>query len=346
MKFDYCIGNPPYQGNNHYQVYTDFYLAAQQVSNYVDMVFPTGWQEPKDANNLSKLNKKEVKEDRQIVLIDNKHNLFANVPGAEWTNVILWKKGYDNGLDGKQRVLTDGKDEQIVSLKYDKSQIEKPKELVALKDLVLRYGSFVGMDTIVSVRKPYGLSTDFLDNPQKYNLPSVSDERTSDNDISIYGLKARKNVICFAKQDYPIPKVTKAKDKYKVLLGKAWGNFSKGYLGGAYADIIIAFPNEICTENYLECGCFDTYKEALFCGKYLMTKFARALLYLNKFSQDNSKDKWKAVPIQDYHEEWWDKSIAEIDIELMKKYNVPQDIQDFVFKNIQERTEANIVNYK
>ena len=262
MKFDYCIGNPPYQGNNHYQVYTDFYLAAQQVSNYVDMVFPTGWQEPKDANNLSKLNKKEVKEDRQIVLIDNKHNLFANVPGAEWTNVILWKKGYDNGLDGKQRVLTDGKDEQIVSLKYDKSQIEKPKELVALKDLVLRYGSFVGMDTIVSVLKPYGLRTDFLDNPQKYNLPSVSDERTSDNDISIYGLKARKNVICFAKQDYPIPKVTKAKDKYKVLLGKAWGNFSKGYLGGAYADIIIAFPNEICTENYLECGCFDTYKEA------------------------------------------------------------------------------------
>ena len=77
-----------------------------------------------------------------------------------------------------------------------------------------------------------------------------------------------------------------------------------------------------------------------------MTKFCRALLFKSKSIQDNSKDKWKAVPLQDYHEEWWDKSIAEIDIELMKKYNVPQDIQDFVLKNIQERTEANIVNYK
>lgn len=52
-------------------------------------------------------------------------------------------------------------------------------------------------------------------------------------------------------------KKTVAFNYYKFFIGKAWGNFSAGYLGGAYVDIIVARPNEICTENFLESGIFD-----------------------------------------------------------------------------------------
>lgn len=69
MKFDFCAGNPPYQGDNHKQIYTDFYLAAREIADCVELIFPVGWQDPKTANNLGKLNKQDIKEDKQIVFI-------------------------------------------------------------------------------------------------------------------------------------------------------------------------------------------------------------------------------------------------------------------------------------
>ena len=51
------------------------------------------------------------------------------------------------------------------------------------------------------------------------------------------------------------------------------------------------------------------------------------------------------MPIQDYKEDWWGCSIDEIDKRLIEKYNIPEDIADFIDKNIQRKTEENIVNY-
>ena len=42
MKFDAVVGNPPYQGVNHSQIYPFFYLIAKEISsNYVSLIFPT-----------------------------------------------------------------------------------------------------------------------------------------------------------------------------------------------------------------------------------------------------------------------------------------------------------------
>ena len=110
MKFDYCIGNPPYQseGNNN-KIYPYFYIAAKDISNCVDLIFPSAWQEYKTANGLQLLNTKEIKEDKQIVFIDNRDDCFPKVAGAKDVNIILWKRGSDNGLCGEQRILTNGK---------------------------------------------------------------------------------------------------------------------------------------------------------------------------------------------------------------------------------------------
>lgn len=343
--FDFIIGNPPYQGANHQQLYPDFYLASRKVGQTSCLIFPTGWQQPKTANNLGKLNKPEIKTDPQIVAIHNKHNVFSGVPGAEWTNVVLWQKDYNNGLDGAQLVHTEGVATPTLLL-WDKSQIEKPIEIQTLASLVMSHPSFVSAQSITSVRKPYGFSTDVMDDYDKYNLPPFFETQQNDNDFAVYGLRKRKQVILFAPANYPVPKKSPVINKYKVFIGKAWGNFSDAYLGGAYADIVIASPNEICTENYLESGSFDDFEMVQKHAKYLMTRFARALLYMHKHTQDNSKEKWAAVPIQDYSESWWDLSIEEIDEKLMDKYAVPQNIRDFVKNHIQTKTEANIVNFR
>jgi len=345
MKFDVIIGNPPYQGENHQQIYTDFYLAARQVGDYVCLIFPVGWQDPKNANNLSKLNKKKIKEDRQIVQIDNRQNCFPQVSGAEWTNIVLWQNGYDNGLNGYQKVLTNGENPQFVKLVTDKDDISKPDEIEKLVKIVMKVDGFEPMQNITSALKPYGLRTDFLNDPSKYDLPNVLAEKHNPTEIKIYGLKYRQQVQMYIPQNYPLPKKTIAFDKYKVLTGKAWGNFSDGYLGGAYSDIVIASPNEICTENFLESGIFNDFETAKKHAKYLMTQFARALLFFNKHTQDNSKDKWVSVPIQDYSEGWWSLSIAKINEKLFEKYGIPENIRKFVCNNIQVKDESNIVNF-
>ena len=343
MKFTAVVGNPPYMGDNHLQIYTDFYLSARKLSEYVNLIFPIGWQEPKTANNLGKLNSKGIKEDPQIIQIDNRQNVFPGIPGAEWTNIILWKRGYDNGLNGKQKILTNGTNEKIIKLATEKSEIKKPEEIVMFAKLIVERADFSPVQKITSVRKPYGLSTDVIKDPSKYHLPEIHyQKKQNDTDITLYTASSKY----YLDERYPLPKRTKAFEKYKVFVPYAWGNMSENAgLGGAYSDVIIALPNEAAIETYQESGCFNDLVMAKKHAKYLMTKFARALLYRNKHSQ-HSTTSWGAVPVQDYSEPWWDKSIAEIDRELIKKYNVPQRIADYIDKNIQTKTTANIINYE
>jgi hypothetical protein len=343
LKFDAVIGNPPYMDHAKQQIYTNFYITGKQIANNMSLIFPIGWQEPKTANGLAKMNVSEVKEDPQIVSIDNRQNVFHGIAGAEWTNIILWQRDYDNGLDGKQLILTNGKNPTTKKLIMAKSDIKKPDEIRELFTIVTSRKDFKSIQLITSVRKPYGLSTDVIKDPSKYKLPAIQDKKENDSDIKIYVVSGK---LRFVPKDYPFPKMSKAFHKYKVFIPYAWGNMSESAgLGGAYSDIIIAEPNSATTETYLESGRFDDFATAKKHAKYLMTQFARALLYVNKHSQ-HSTTSWGAIPIQDYSESWWDKSIAEIDEELITKYNIPENIEKFIRKNIQVKTESNITNFE
>lgn len=348
MKFNAVVGNPPYQGNNHQQIYPDFYLTSIKIGEVVSLIFPTSWQEPKNANNLSCINKPEIKEDKQIVFIDNKQNVFPGISGAEWVNIILWKKGFDNLLDGKQKLFTNGNNKKIVKLLCEKEELEKPKEIKQMAAVVNDNPSFVSIDKIISSLKPYGLRTDVIKTEdsnmyKKYKIEKIYKYIQNSNDIVIY---AKSGLLLFVPTDFNFPKKNNMLEKYKVFIPYAWGNMNeKSGLGGAFSDVIIASPHQACTETYLESGPFDSYDMAKKHAKYLMTKFCRALLYLNKFSQ-HSTSAWGAIPIQDYHEEWWNLTIAEIDEYLFEKYNLSEEIRQFVRDNLQTKTTKNIVNYK
>ena len=343
MKFNAVVGNPPYQGVNHQQIYPYFYLISIKISSkYVSLIFPTGWQEPKNANNLSKLNNEEVKSDKQIVKIDNRRNIFPGVSGAEWVNILFWQKGYDNELKGDQLIYTDGQKPQQVKLLWNKSEIAKPNEILRLWDIIQNSAGFNPLQKITSTSKPYGIRKDVFINYKKYGLAEFNEKQMDKTDIKVYGSFGETRFVPF---NYALPQKTMAFNKYKVLVGSAWGNMSENAgLGGAYANVIIAKPYEICTETYQESGCFDSIETAKKHAKYLLTKFARALLYVFKISQ-MSTNAWGAVPVQDYSESGWNKSISEIDKELIKKYRIPNDIAEFIDKNIQTKDESNIINF-
>jgi eco57I restriction endonuclease len=67
--------------------------------------------------------------------------------------------------------------------------------------------------------------------------------------------------------------------------------------------------------------------------KYIKSKFTRALLGTLKITQDNNRETWNNVPIQDFTSNSdidWSQSIENIDKQLYKKYNLSQDEIDFI----------------
>ena len=337
MKFDVVIGNPPYQEGN-YQIYTDFYVNAIKQANYVCLIFPTGWQQFKTANGLKKMNDIKIKRDNQIVHIDNRQNVFEGVAGAEWTNIILWKRFYNNGLNGKQRILLEGEYQGEVLLPTSKSDIEKPEEIFSIADKV---GAFMSekISSIGSASKPYGFRADPIDNPQKYNL-TLSDSRTSHYNVRLFGNKSRKRTHTFIERS-KLVKESEMLESFKIFVPKAWGNMDerKGYLGGAFSEILVAKPFDACSEMYIEFGPFNNIDEAKNAKKYFYTKFFRAVFYKDKTSQNTARDTYRSVPLQNFTNNSdidWSQSIARIDQQLYKKYGLSEKEIAFIEEKVKE----------
>lgn len=365
IKFTLAASNPPYQGSSHAQIYPLFYHTAIEVADVVSMIFPSNWQEAskKSAKGLSRMNNETIKRDNQIVFIDNRKDVFEGIAGASDTNIILWKKGYDNGLEGYQKVYTEGKKPINIKFAIDMADREIAPELRALQSCVIavdgedftpfRVSKFDAFRIPSSVFKR-NMAGFFKDNPTNTNDIAIwgnEDKRVRKYHINDFEDKEikKKGVIdhidCVSKSSGFTFRKDSSLDSYKVFIPKLWGNLSlSAGIGGAYADVMIASPNEICSYSYNVCGVSTNKEGAIHAAKYLLTKFLRAMLTINKKGKDATSENFQGVPIQDFHEDWWNESIEQIDEHLFDKYNVPDDIRSFVRNNIQTRSESNIIN--
>lgn len=351
MNFNAIVGNPPYQGSARVQLYPTFYQLAIQLGKIVTLIFPTGWQKPcaPTAKGLFKMNNPETKADKQIVFIDNRHNVFPGISGASEINIVLWKKGYDNGYDGKQLVFTDGEKPQHIQLQWIQSNDGKPIQIQEAAESVKDFEgeNFKSISSIVSAKDPFGIPTDLFTKPTKYNKTTsdFKEEKQNNDDIRIFGGIEHKRAERYVSSDFPM-KDNPTIGKYKVFVPWAWGNMDeKAGLGGAYADIIIAERNDVCSMTYNTCGLYEDYETARKQAKYMMTTFFRGLLYNSKDVKTSSKTAYSSIPIQDFSEEWWNDSVEVIDQKLFEKYGI-LELYAFFRDNIQIRDESNIDNFK
>lgn len=355
MKFDFCIGNPPYQGENHMQLYPDFYLQSQKISKCLEMIFPVGWQKPKNANNLKKMNSNEVKRDRQIVFINNIQNAFPSLQSVEWTNIVMWKEGYDNGLHGKQRILTNGQDEHLVLIPTESSSELSPEMKSALKK-IHTFNEFIPLSSIILRSESYKFSDKMhVDNPEirdllstghKYDLKSSVLEKLDGiiffnnlpNDgyeySKVLGLVKSQRVSRWIRKEYL--KESPDFDKYKVFVAEA---ASSGIFGEKLSQTIVADPKMGHTQTYISIGAFNSKVEAINADKYIKTKFARALLFTLKTTQHNGVGTWANIPLQDFSVSSdidWTKSLHNIDFQLYKKYGLSDDEIAFIEGHVKE----------
>ena len=99
--------------------------------------------------------------------------------------------------------------------------------------------------------------------------------------------------------------------------------------------------DEICTETYVVIGVDLNLSEqsANNLSMYLKTKFARFCHGLAKSSQDATSKTYRFVPLQDFTSSSdidWSQSIANIDKQLYKKYNLSDEEINFIETNVKE----------
>ena len=125
-------------------------------------------------------------------------------------------------------------------------------------------------------------------------------------------------------------------DKKFITKNNEWLNQHKVYISAAYnagdsyphqilGKPILGEPNSCCTETYVVIGPFPSREIADNVMSYIKTRFLRFLVMLKKSSQHAAAVVYSFVPLQDFTDKSdidWSKSVAEIDQQLYKKYNL------------------------
>lgn len=333
MKFDVIIGNPPYQmsdgggtGDSAKPIYNLFVEQAKKLKpTYLSMIIPSRWM--KGGKGLDKF-REDMINDKRIKFIydfENAKECFKDINLDGGVCYFLW----DNNYQGKTNFIFKSKEgKEISSYRYLKNSFSEnitrdSRQISIIEKIFKKKKNSFG--AIVSARKPYGISTDLFNTPQKYGYKKIP-EKEFKNSYKIFGVygnkggaKRRIGFIDKSKVSY-----CKSTNKYKLFHSYAYTTTAT-----VPPEIIIGNPGEISTETFLRIGIFDTKKEALNCLSYIKTKFFRALLSFNRIQKNLSRSTFDLIPLVDF-----DKILSDKD--LYKKFNLDENEIDYIEKNIKK----------
>jgi len=316
MKFDVIVGNPPYQlsdggfGKSAKPIYHKFVEQAKKMKpRYLTMIIPSRWfAGGKGLNEFreSMLNDNHIK---KLVDFPNASECFPGVDIAGGVCYFLWERDYSGPCE-------------IVNI-FQGDRQKSVRQLNEFETLV-RFGLAVSiinkvrahnepnMSSLVSSRKPFGLST------------NVRPTETGDLTLVWNGGEG-------AYERSKINTGIKLIDKWKTITSKVSydhaGQPDKEGKRRVLSKVDILPPSYICTETYLVVGSFRSKKEAKNMANYLATKFVRFLVSQLSFSQDITKDRFSFVPVLDMTFHWTDE-------ELYKRYGLNEEEVDFIEKTI------------
>jgi len=334
MKFKAIVGNPPYQDTNEKTsdtpIYNHFMDISFQISDKVSFITPgrflfNAGKTPKEWN-------KKILNDKHFKVIwyeSNSTNVFPNV-------------------DIKGGVAVTFRDKQQVFGNI--GVFTSYPELSSIADKVNSDTNFFPISSQIYSQNKFKLNVLFTDFPEyKKTIGSNGSEKRlttsifgqlevfkenkqGEKEIRVLGLIKNNRFYRFIHSKYIEKHDTLY--KHKVLLPKSNGS---GQLGEVLSTPLIGEPKTGYTQSFIGIGSFESVVDANSCLKYIQTKFTRAMLGILKVTQDNSKDVWKFVPLQDFTESSdidWDKSIPEIDQQLYKKYKLSSGEIEFIERMI------------
>lgn len=165
-------------------------------------------------------------------------------------------------------------------------------------------------------------------------MPEIFVSTEQEASIGVHGRLKNERICKYINELYI--KNSKGVDKYKVFVTGANGS---GKFGESLSSPFVGKPREVATQTYMSFGFFETLAEAENCLKYICTKFARCMLSVLKVTQNNPRDTWSKIPLQNFTYDSdidWSVSIANIDKQLYKKYKLSDEEIAFIETNVKE----------
>lgn len=337
MKFDFVIGNPPYQEDtkdtSDKPVYNYFMDEAYKIAERVELISPARFlfnagKTPKAWNE-----KMLADEHLKVLWYEQVSNrVFANTDIKGGIAVTYRDAEKNFGAIGVFSAF---------------------KEIRNIQNKVKKYLSDKNLSDIMILQNRFNLNSLYADFPEYMDLISSNgkerrivssafdklsifhSEKECKDDVQILGITGPN------KREYKWVNKKYVEDngnlyKYKVFVPKANGS---GAIGEVLSTPVIGLPVIGHTQSFISIGCFETELEASACLKYIKSKFARTLLGVLKITQDNPPDKWRFVPLQDFTPSSdidWSRSVADIDKQLYAKYGLSAKEIDFIESHVKE----------
>lgn len=345
MKWDFAIGNPAYQdqtlGDNKGfapPIYDKFIDAACEIADKVEMIHPARFlfnagSTPK-AWNEKMLNDPHFK---VLEYIPKSETVFTNTSIMGGIAITYHDEAKEYGSVGTftpyvelNSVLKKAQPEQELDSLAGVIYVQTRFDLEALYKKYPQYRKCIGSDG-----KDRRLRNNIFE-----KISSFTETKHDENDIKIFGVEKNKRCCRYIEQDL-IDQAHDNLERWKVLIPRANGS---GAIGEVVPTQLIGTPF-VCephagyTQTYIGIGAFATEAEAENALKYVKSKFARTLLGILKITQDNNRETWRMVPLQDFTDKSdinWSTSIANIDKQLYKKYGLSQEEIDFIETHVKE----------
>jgi len=340
FKFDVVIGNPPYQeeavgkGTQTPPIYHKFMDEAYEIAERVSFITPARFLY--NAGATPKVWNRKMLEDEHL-----KIKYFEQDSSKVFSNTDIKGGVVVTYRDAKSNFGAVGTFTAFQELNRILDKVKK-KNIESIKGIFYNRGAY---------RYTEKVDTDFPDEraraqgENEYRVETHAFDRLNfiffDNKpddgheyIQLLGLQNNKRTYKWIRSEYVSEH--ESLKKYKIFLPKSNGS---GALGEVLSTPLIGTPLIGTTETFLTVGSFNTKNEANALLKYICTKFARVLLGVLKITQDNTSEKWKYVPLQDFTSKSdidWSKSVREIDRQLYKKYDLDESEIEFIESHVKE----------
>lgn len=340
MKFDYVIGNPPYQDetlgdNKGYAppVYNKFLDASYEIADKVEMIHPARFLF--NAGSTPKAWNEKMLNDPHFEVLHYESDasvMFANTEIKGGVAISYHDKSKNFGAI---RVFTPYDElNSIMKKAAPQTETESLMEIIYLQNKFNLEWLYTDHPDYKSIIGSDGKDKRFRNNIFD-KIPAFTMERQSESDVRTIGVCKNKRVWMYIPGKY-VENEHENLRNWKVLVARVNGS---GNLGEVLSTPIVEAPNEGYTQTFIGFGSFKIESEAQNALKYIKSKFCRTMLGILKITQDNNRDTWRMVPIQDFttHSDIdWSKSIAEIDQQLYRKYGLTADEINFIETHVKE----------
>lgn len=353
MKFTAVVGNPPYQeikatdnttkniafASAIYPAFIDIAIALDP--KYVSLITPSRWMTKTGQGISEEWVDKLVKSNsfRSIFDYAKAADCFSNVEIKGGISYFLYEPAYSGTCEyvlhkeGRVYIKNEYLDKQGVGIVIrDTVASNIVDKIKAVEGDYLKHS----FSDLVSPQHFFDKKGELSTSWRGYVL-----EKDSAHPIKYY---LNKNMVSCGYawiKESDIPKNREAVKLHKVYMSVAYG------AGEEWPHQIIGVPfygepYSVCSQTYMLIG-FDaqshnfTKEQCDNIIAYVKTKFLRYLVSIKKKNQLNASSVYQFVPLQDFTAQSdidWSKSVAEIDQQLYKKYNLSADEIDFIEKMI------------